>query len=330
MPIHAQTSWNRTAVRLTLLLAAALVIGLVLGHPWPALAIAAVGVLAWQQIRLRRVVRHLSSRQRIAPHDGNDAWSALGHLLHRNQEQTRHRAQRLVEMLRAYRAAATALPELAERIATEILSLGLQQGLKFGDFAVLYRGNHQARLLEIKLQAHQIPYTITGGTSFFSRSEIKDIMAYLRLIVNPEDDNAFLRIVNTPRRKIGPSIIEGLANYASEREQFGRPIADFQNTQFTLADMATELEAARALLYLAAAKVTANAPDKTRFAAMAKRLASDTGSAVADRALQLHGGYGYLMDYPVERFWRDLRVHSILEGTNQIMRLIVGRDLVRQ
>ena len=97
-----------------------------------------------------------------------------------------------------------------------------------------------------------------------------------------------------------------------------------------LADMATELEAARALLYLAAAKVTANAPDKTRFAAMAKRLASDTGIAVADRALQLHGGYGYLMDYPVERFWRDLRVHSILEGTNQIMRLIVGRDLLRQ
>ena len=119
-------------------------------------------------------------------------------------------------------------------------------------------------------------------------------------------------------------------SYTKERQQFGKPIAEFQNTQFMLSDMATELEAARALLYLAAAKVTANAPDKTRFAAMAKRLASDTGSAVADRALQLHGGYGYLMDYPVERFWRDLRVHSILEGTNQIMRLIVGRDLLRQ
>ncbi len=118
--------------------------------------------------------------------------------------------------------------------------------------------------------------------------------------------------------------------YTKERKQFGKAIADFQNTQFMLADMATELEAARALLYLAAAKVTANAPDKTRFAAMAKRLATDTGIAVADRALQLHGGYGYLMDYPVERFWRDLRVHSILEGTNQIMRLIVGRDLLRQ
>ncbi|MGK6356086.1 acyl-CoA dehydrogenase family protein [Sphingomonas sp. DT-207] len=118
--------------------------------------------------------------------------------------------------------------------------------------------------------------------------------------------------------------------YTKERQQFGKQIADFQNTQFTLADMATELEAARALLYLAAAKVTDNAPDKTRFAAMAKRLATDTGSSVVDRALQLHGGYGYLMDYPIERFWRDLRVHSILEGTNQVMRMIVGRELTRQ
>jgi alkylation response protein AidB-like acyl-CoA dehydrogenase len=128
----------------------------------------------------------------------------------------------------------------------------------------------------------------------------------------------------------GQRCLDEALRYTRERRQFGRPIAGFQNTQFTLADMATELEAARALLYLAAAKVTAEAPDKTRFAAMAKRLASDTGSAVADRALQLHGGYGYLQDYPIERFWRDLRVHSILEGTNQIMRLIVGRDLLRQ
>lgn len=118
--------------------------------------------------------------------------------------------------------------------------------------------------------------------------------------------------------------------YTKDRQQFGRPVADFQNTQFTLADMDTELQAARYLLYVAAAKVTANAPDKTRFAAMAKRLATDTGSSVVDRALQLHGGYGYLMDYPIERFWRDLRVHSILEGTNQVMRMIVGRELTRQ
>ena len=119
-------------------------------------------------------------------------------------------------------------------------------------------------------------------------------------------------------------------NYTKERQQFGQPIADFQNTQFMLADMATDLEAARALLYMAAGKVTSNAPDKSRFSAMAKRLATDNGSKIVNDALQLFGGYGYLKDYPIERFWRDLRVHSILEGTNQVMRMIVGRDLLRQ
>ncbi|HEX2793156.1 MAG TPA: acyl-CoA dehydrogenase family protein [Croceicoccus sp.] len=118
--------------------------------------------------------------------------------------------------------------------------------------------------------------------------------------------------------------------YTRERKQFGQPIADFQNTQFTLADMAAELEAARALLYLAAVKVTSGAPDRTRFAAMAKMIATETGSRVVDRALQLFGGYGYLKEYPIEKLLRDLRVHSILEGTNQIMRMIVGRELVRQ
>ncbi len=117
--------------------------------------------------------------------------------------------------------------------------------------------------------------------------------------------------------------------YVKDREQFGQAIATFQNTQFTLADMATDLEAARALLYLAAAKVSEGAPDKTRFAAMAKKLASDSGSEIVDKALQMFGGYGYLKDYPIERFWRDLRVHRILEGTNEVMRLIIGRDLLK-
>lgn len=117
--------------------------------------------------------------------------------------------------------------------------------------------------------------------------------------------------------------------YVKDRSQFGQPIAQFQNTQFTLADMATDLEASRALLYLAAAKVTAGAPDKTRFSAMAKKLATDNGSTIVDRALQMLGGYGYLRDYPIERFWRDLRVHRILEGTNEVMRMIVGRDMLR-
>ncbi len=118
--------------------------------------------------------------------------------------------------------------------------------------------------------------------------------------------------------------------YTKERKQFGKAISDFQNTQFTLADMATDLEASRALLYLAACKVNEGASDKTRFAAMAKRLSTDNGSKIVNDALQLFGGYGYLQDYPIERFWRDLRVHSILEGTNQVMRMIVGRDLLRQ
>ncbi len=118
--------------------------------------------------------------------------------------------------------------------------------------------------------------------------------------------------------------------YTSERRQFGTRIIDFQNTQFQLADMATELEAARALLYMAAAKVTAGTHDKTKFAAMAKRLATDTGSAVVDRALQMHGGYGYLQDYPIEKLWRDLRVHRILEGTNEVMKMIIAREMMKQ
>jgi alkylation response protein AidB-like acyl-CoA dehydrogenase len=122
---------------------------------------------------------------------------------------------------------------------------------------------------------------------------------------------------------------EALA-YTRTRRQFGQAIADFQSTQFTLADMETGLQAARALLYLAAEKVTAKAPDATRLSAMAKRFATDTGMRVADRALQLHGGYGYLRDFPIERIYRDLRVHCILEGTNEIMRVIVAREMLRQ
>ncbi len=122
---------------------------------------------------------------------------------------------------------------------------------------------------------------------------------------------------------------EALA-YTRTRRQFGQAIAEFQSTQFTLADMETGLQAARALLYLAAEKVTAKAPDATRHSAMAKRFATDTCMQVADRALQLHGGYGYLRDFPIERIYRDLRVHCILEGTNEIMRVIVAREMLRQ
>ena len=105
----------------------------------------------------------------------------------------------------------------AEQVAAEILDQKLKRNIPFKDFAVLYRGNHQSRLLEIKLQAFQVPYRMSGGTSFFAKNEIKDAMAYLRLIANPDDDAAFLRVVNVPRREIGPSTLEKLGNYATER-----------------------------------------------------------------------------------------------------------------
>jgi alkylation response protein AidB-like acyl-CoA dehydrogenase len=117
--------------------------------------------------------------------------------------------------------------------------------------------------------------------------------------------------------------------YVKERSQFGKPIADFQATQFTLADMETELSAARALLHAAARRLDAKAPDATKHCAMAKRFATDAAYKVADQALQLHGGYGYLAEYEVERIVRDLRVHRILEGTNEIMRVIVARDMLK-
>ena len=105
----------------------------------------------------------------------------------------------------------------AERVVTGIVERRMRYGGKFSDFAVLYRGNHQSRILEMKLQAHQVPYKLSGGQSFFGRSEIKDIMGYLRLLINPTDDSAFLRIINTPRREIGPSTIEKLSEYSIRR-----------------------------------------------------------------------------------------------------------------
>ncbi len=104
-----------------------------------------------------------------------------------------------------------------ERVVNEIIDMRLKRRCKYSDFAVLYRGNYQAKMVEIKLQAQNIPYEITGGQSFYAKTEIKDIMAYLRLIINPDDDNALLRIVNTPRRQIGPTTLEKLGEYANKR-----------------------------------------------------------------------------------------------------------------
>ncbi len=118
--------------------------------------------------------------------------------------------------------------------------------------------------------------------------------------------------------------------YLETRNQFGRPLKDFQALQFKLADMATELEAARLMVRRAAHALDSKHPEATKLCAMAKRFATDAGFQVANDALQLHGGYGYLQDYPLERLVRDLRVHQILEGTNEIMRVIIAREMFRQ
>lgn len=117
-------------------------------------------------------------------------------------------------------------------------------------------------------------------------------------------------------------------NYLQERKQFGKQIGDFQGLQFRLADMATELVAARQMVRLAASKLDNQDVDATTYCAMAKRFATDVGFRVCDEALQLFGGYGYIKEYPLERFVRDTRVHRILEGTNEVMRVIIGRRLL--
>jgi alkylation response protein AidB-like acyl-CoA dehydrogenase len=116
--------------------------------------------------------------------------------------------------------------------------------------------------------------------------------------------------------------------YLKEREAFGRPLAEFQALQFRLADMATELEVAQTFLWRAAAALDAKAANATMLCAMAKRFVTDAGFSVANEALQLFGGYGYLSDYGIEKIVRDLRVHQILEGTNEIMRVIIARNLL--
>lgn len=123
--------------------------------------------------------------------------------------------------------------------------------------------------------------------------------------------------------------LKAAKTYMQERKQFGKTLSQFQALQFKLADMATELEAARLLLYQAAWKVTIKSPDSTMQAAMAKRFATDVGFNVVNDALQIHGGYGYLRDFPLERHLRDVRVHQILEGTNEIMRVIIARELLK-
>lgn len=122
--------------------------------------------------------------------------------------------------------------------------------------------------------------------------------------------------------------LDAARRYAGERKQFGQAISEFQGVQFKLADMATELVAARQMVRLGAARLDAKHPEATTYCAMAKRLATDLGFRICNEALQIHGGYGYIREYPLERHVRDVRVHQILEGTNEIMRVIIARRLL--
>lgn len=122
--------------------------------------------------------------------------------------------------------------------------------------------------------------------------------------------------------------LKAATEYVQERKQFNKAISEFQATQFKLADMLTELTASRQMIRYAAFKLDNNHPDKTAFCSMAKRFATDTGFKICDEALQLHGGYGYIKEYPIERYFRDTRVHRILEGTNEVMRLIIARRIL--
>ena len=122
--------------------------------------------------------------------------------------------------------------------------------------------------------------------------------------------------------------MEAARSHMIQRRQFGRPIADFQALQFKLADMVTEIEAARLMVRRAAGALDAGHPEATQYCAMAKRFATDTGFQVCNEALQIHGGYGYIKEYPIQRYMRDVRVHQILEGTNEIMRVIIARRLL--
>ena len=124
------------------------------------------------------------------------------------------------------------------------------------------------------------------------------------------------------------SALDKAIAYIHERYAFGKQLAEFQALQFKIADMETELQAARIFLYQAAWKLSNNLADATKYSAMAKRLVTDVGFNVANEALQLHGGYGYLTEYGIEKIVRDLRVHQILEGTNEIMRVIISRAML--
>jgi alkylation response protein AidB-like acyl-CoA dehydrogenase len=194
------------------------------------------------------------------------------------------------------------------------------------------------------LEREQSPWTVVkvehklgikgSPTAMLAFDEVR-VPASNRLGDEGQGFRIALNVLDRSRPGIGAQalgIAEGALDYAvgyaKERQQFGQPIASFQGLQFMLADMATQIEAARHLVYLAATKVDTQAPDLTKIAAMAKLFASDTAMKVTTDAVQVLGGYGYIKDYPVERMMRDAKITQIYEGTNQIQRVVISRHLL--
>jgi alkylation response protein AidB-like acyl-CoA dehydrogenase len=178
---------------------------------------------------------------------------------------------------------------------------------------------------------------IRGSPTGFVVFEDVKVPAANRLGAEGQGFKIALNVLDHSRPGIGAQalgIAEGAfgyaLNYAKERQQFGKPIATFQGLQWMLADMATQIEAARHLVYFAAGKVDAEAPDMTKYAAMAKLFSSDMAMRVTTDAVQVLGGYGYISDYPVERMMRDAKITQIYEGTNQIQRVVIGRALLQE
>src|SRR6059058_2451199 len=231
----------------------------------------------------------------------------------------------------------------------------LASGEEVAAYALSESGSgSDAAAMKTRAKRHGDEYVLNGSKQFITHGSIADTLVVFAQ-TDPEADHrgisAFvlerekspwkapkiaLAVLDRSRPGIGAQalgIAEGAfdyaLNYAKERQQFGQPIANFQGMQFMFADMATQIEAARTLVYRAATKVDAKAPDLTKVAAMAKLFASDMAMKVTTDCVQVLGGYGYISDYPVERMMRDAKITQIYEGTNQIQRVVIARALLR-
>ena len=221
-------------------------------------------------------------------------------------------------------------PELAGRGQASFVigegTKGISMGQKFQKMGI--RASHTA---EVVLDDCRIP----GANLLGGKEKLDERLARARE-GKKSGGQAAMKTFESTRPAVGAQAVgiaraayEYALDYAKERKQFGKPLQDFQALQFRLADMATDLEAARLMVRRAAHALDNKHPEATKYCAMAKRFATDACFAITNDALQLHGGYGYLRDFPLERILRDLRVHQILEGTNEIMRVIIARELLK-